>query len=64
MGVNGTLFHKENEPERGIPIEVISVKAFAPEKAESFVEGHGRGVCDFCFKGNLNVLMRWGFSGK
>lgn len=58
LGANSAFFNEEDETEGGVPVEVVPIEAFTSEESKPFIQGHRRGVGDFCFKGNLERVNK------
>ncbi len=48
-----TLFDKQNEAKRRVAVEVIAMKPFTPQEAQSFIKLHCCSVGDFGLEGDL-----------
>ena len=49
------FFDEQDEAKRRITIEIVTMKAFAPEKAQSLIEFHCRCVGDFGLESDLHL---------
>ncbi len=49
------FLYEEHETKSGIAVEIVAMKAFAPKKAQPFVQFHGCRVGDFCLECNLTT---------
>lgn len=56
-GSCGIFFHEQHEPKCRVPVKIIPVQAFAPEKSKPFIKLHCSTVGDFSFQRDLFKML-------